>query len=210
MEKPTINKPVAFGGLVLLATAVFAAAGQRTGWADSAPASATGSDTVRAIVQEEVAKELQSQMPRLVQAEVHRQLAELIRRDQDATRGARAISILQTVRSQIVLYALQHNDAYTTLAEFQNGWSVLVRPTNGAGKIMPPSAEGYGPYLPAPMKNPFNNSDKVVAAGHVSAGAGWTYDEKSHLLKVLVPANELKNFRGADVEPFPSAATQSN
>ena len=64
-------------------------------------------------------------------------------------------SDLQTVRSQVALYASQHNDAAPTVANFAaqlTGQTDVTGATNGTG---------FGPYLLTLPNNPFTNTNTV-------------------------------------------------
>ena len=84
-----------------------------------------------------------------------------------------AKSSLQTLRSQISLYKIQHNDNPPSLANFA---TQMTQKTNAAGTTN--AGDGpllYGPYMQAIPKNPFNNSVTLAAADE--AGVGWRYNE---------------------------------
>lgn len=89
-----------------------------------------------------------------------------------------AKSSLQTLRSQISLYKIQHNDTAPALATFE---SQMTSVTNAAGTVNPTDAQArdaangyvYGPYLQAMPKNPFN--DKATLAAEAITGNGWVY-----------------------------------
>jgi general secretion pathway protein G len=71
-------------------------------------------------------------------------------------------SDLQTVRSQVALYAAQHNDTPPTVANFvlqMTGQTDITGATNGTG---------FGPYLQAMPNNPF------TATATVGSGANGT------------------------------------
>lgn len=89
---------------------------------------------------------------------------------------------LQTVRSQIGRYRLQHEGKFPLLAHFADQ---MTKPTDLTGAT---SGEKlvYGPYFQGQVpRNVFNDSNAVVAVakpgheptGPVSGGAGWQYDE---------------------------------
>lgn len=83
----------------------------------------------------------------------------------DASTQARLSSLksnLQTIRSQIELYKVQHNDSPPTSAATFDAQMTAV------------GADGYGPYLQAVPTNPFNDSNSVAAAA--GAGVGWAYE----------------------------------
>jgi general secretion pathway protein G len=91
-------------------------------------------------------------------------------------------SNLQTLRSQIELYKVQHNDNAPDLATFANQMCFCtdingnVKP--GPSKVRDTGAGAvfvYGPYLERVPENPFNNSD-TLAAAYID-GVGWVYTE---------------------------------
>jgi general secretion pathway protein G len=78
-------------------------------------------------------------------------------------------STLQTMRSQIELFKIQHNDvppAQTALATVMLGRSGAADTTQAPGGTL-------GPYLQAFPVNPLNNSSVFGAAA--GAGVGWVY-----------------------------------
>lgn len=91
-------------------------------------------------------------------------------------------SNLQSIRSQIQLYKVQHNDNDPCLATFENQ---MIYCTDIAGDCAgTPSKERtgdyiYGPYLERIPDNPFTNESTVVDMSTTPAAgaAGWEYDE---------------------------------
>ncbi|MHC4553596.1 MAG: competence type IV pilus major pilin ComGC [Planctomycetota bacterium] len=86
-------------------------------------------------------------------------------------------SSLQTLRSQISLYKIQHNDTPPTLASFQadaasTGTGQMTGKTLISGTV--DAAGTYGPYLQSVPNNPFNNSNSLAAADATTVG--WVYD----------------------------------
>jgi hypothetical protein len=71
---------------------------------------------------------------------------------------------LQTLRSQVSLYKIQHDDAAPALADFE---------TNMTTKI-----GQYGPYLQTVPNNPFNNLN-TLGLEAARATVGWVYDATS-------------------------------
>ena len=94
----------------------------------------------------------------------------------DARTNALA-SDLQTVRSQIQLYKVQHLDNFpgTTIA------TVLISRTNNAGIVgTDPNAFPYGPYLMKMPTNAYQASNAVKTSGAAGSGSeGWCYDPAS-------------------------------
>ena len=79
-------------------------------------------------------------------------------------------SQLQTLRSQIELYKLQHRDSTPPFATF---WDKLTTKTDDAGA--PSTAVGaFGPYMQDAAVNPLTSHSEVGAAA--STSVGWVYD----------------------------------
>jgi len=95
-------------------------------------------------------------------------------------------SDLQTLRSQIELYKVQHNDNPPTFATFKNQ---MMYCTNSAGATAgTPSktrtaTQNLGPYLERIPENPFNNQAALRSitdpcdAGAGGTTTGWAYVE---------------------------------
>jgi general secretion pathway protein G len=93
-------------------------------------------------------------------------------------------SDLQTLRSQIELYKVQHNDTVPTAADFND---VMMYCTdidgniNGAGTKVRDTTYEFGPYLERIPENPFTNSSGVGAVVNKAAAGGgtngWDYVE---------------------------------
>ncbi|MDH3584438.1 MAG: prepilin-type N-terminal cleavage/methylation domain-containing protein [Phycisphaerae bacterium] len=98
-----------------------------------------------------------------------------------ASESAKAGSVmtqLQTIRSQLSLYQIQHQGVYPTLAELQAGWGVMLEKTDADGTIN--AAGKFGPYLQKEPVNPFTSSSLLAAGTSEADGAatdGWAYDE---------------------------------
>jgi general secretion pathway protein G len=99
------------------------------------------------------------------------------------------VSTLQSLRSQIELYKIQHNDTPPSLANFANQ---MVFVTDAAGnsndtKVRNPEANPpqiYGPYLERMPANTWNNS--VTLAADDAADVGWVYNENTGEIHVGV------------------------
>ena len=90
---------------------------------------------------------------------------------QDARRNS-LTSQLQTLRSQLELYKLQHLDQLPTeLVGSTPNWSQLTMKTNDQGATGTSTAFPFGPYLQADPKNPLNGSTGVrVITADVAGG----------------------------------------
>jgi general secretion pathway protein G len=79
-------------------------------------------------------------------------------------------SDLQTVRSQVELYKVQHNDAMPGTATGVNFISALTKKSNLDGSLS--TTGSYGPYLQAMPKNPFTDSNDVKPGTALTDVAG--------------------------------------
>jgi general secretion pathway protein G len=80
---------------------------------------------------------------------------------QDARKNS-LTSQLQTLRSQIELYKLQHLDALPTgLVAATTDWSQLINKTDQNGSTAASTATVFGPYLQAIPTNPLNNFTNI-------------------------------------------------
>lgn len=87
-------------------------------------------------------------------------------------------SNLQTIRSQIALYKIQHNDETPTLADFADQMT-LFTDIDGNTNNTKTDVFKYGPYLQVGVpSNPFvgGNPATIVAADAGAGGADWVYD----------------------------------
>src|SRR5947208_3430778 len=92
---------------------------------------------------------------------------------QDARKNS-LVSQLQTLRSQLELYKLQHLDQLpTTLIGSSPAWTQLTVKSDATGALGTTSAFPFGPYLQADPVNPLNASIavKVVGADVTPGGA---------------------------------------
>jgi general secretion pathway protein G len=92
-------------------------------------------------------------------------------------------SQLQTLRSQIALYKLQHRDvAPKTGADF---WTQMTTKTDDTGNVNSDATQNkYGPYYDAAVVNPLTNSS-VVGAATGAANSGWAYDATTGKIKAM-------------------------
>ena len=94
---------------------------------------------------------------------------------QDA-RESSLLSQLQTLRSQIELYKLQHRDA---LPDLVTNWNPLTTKTDAAGAAWV-AGDFFGPYMQSAPTNPVNglanvtNGDSALATA--AADCGFIYD----------------------------------
>ena len=102
----------------------------------------------------------------------------------NASQDARKSSLtsqLQTLRSQIELYKLQHKDNLPNILTAGGTWDYLTKKTDEDGTVDDGGAGPFpfGPYLQAPPSNPLNGLTNVVDGdGTAAAGGecGFIYD----------------------------------
>jgi general secretion pathway protein G len=90
-------------------------------------------------------------------------------------------SDLQTLRSQIELYKVQHNDTPPALATFSNQMvycTDISGAISGTGTKVRAGNYQYGPYLERVPDNPFSGT-AALAAAPAATGVGWAYNEAS-------------------------------
>ena len=103
----------------------------------------------------------------------------------NASQDARKSSLtsqLQTIRSQVELYKLQHLDELPPgFAETTDQWVEMVAKTDENHVVGTGAANRFGPYLQAPPANPLNGSnllfvttsDVTLGGASGSTTAGW-------------------------------------
>ena len=87
-------------------------------------------------------------------------------------------STVQTLRSQVALYKLQHQD---TLPDLITSWDPLLLKTDAAGSTTPAAgAQTFGPYMQDTPTNSLNSKTNVVnGTGNVTTACGFVYDYAS-------------------------------
>ncbi len=83
---------------------------------------------------------------------------------------------LQTVRSQIQLYKIQHNDRFPCW-----GTATFEQCMTGKTDVSGAVGDKYGPYMQKIPSNVFNNLNTVTAgtAAPGSGGSGWYYNTET-------------------------------
>jgi general secretion pathway protein G len=97
---------------------------------------------------------------------------------------SRLVSDLQTVRSQIELYKIQHNDNLpgqgTNSVSFVADMTTYTLVDGTPAPLQEPGQDGvYGPYLQKIPTNPWNDSDVVtegIANPAVGTNTGWFFN----------------------------------
>jgi prepilin-type N-terminal cleavage/methylation domain-containing protein len=112
---------------------------------------------------------------------------------QDARKSSLA-STVQTVKSQIELYKLQHKDkAPLLITDAAGQWEVFLQYSDIDGglaaapdlTVTPPI--NLGPYMQTAPVNPLLQSNVIGAPGTVDGSVGWTYDETTGEFHGIVP-----------------------
>jgi len=96
----------------------------------------------------------------------------------ESAKGSSLSSQLQTIRSQLELYQVEHNGVYPTLGG-DDGWDALTKFTQVDGTVVEAKGDDtFGPYLQQPPKNPFNGKSSIGT----TADDGWTYNQTTGVL----------------------------
>jgi general secretion pathway protein G len=91
-------------------------------------------------------------------------------------------SQLQTLRSQIELYKLQHKDVPPKLVNSDDGpWSVFLKKTNIDGEVGTGAEHIYGPYMNAAPVNPLTGFSAINTSS--TDDSGWIYDENTGVIE---------------------------
>ena len=116
----------------------------------------------------------------------------------EAAKASSLVTQLQSLRSQIELYQLQHNgnypgvnDAGTGLVSSADFWADLTGTTDVDGKAAT-TGQTYGPYLQKEITNPFEDVNTIVAdtEGELDTGANtdvaFVYNPLTGEIKAVV------------------------
>ena len=101
-------------------------------------------------------------------------------------------SQLQTLRSAVELYKLQHRDLYPTSDGTVTGtwaWSRLTGKTNEDGTLN--AAGKFGPYLQAEPVNPLTGKTDIAAAA--AADKGWVLGADGRILAINKAGAAMSN-----------------
>ena len=112
---------------------------------------------------------------------------------QDARKSSLA-SMVQTTKSQVELYKLQHKDNAPLLATGgSNQWEVFTMYSdidgtlNATADLTTTPPINLGPYMQTAPVNPLLQISTIKALGTVDGTAGWTYDESTGVFHGIVP-----------------------
>jgi len=101
----------------------------------------------------------------------------------DASSDARVSALttnLATIRSQLQLYKLQHNDTFPTFASFVNQMTQYTD-VAGAAQATKDATHKYGPYLISIPNNPYTNTN--VVSNDDTATTAWYYNQATGQFK---------------------------
>lgn len=108
----------------------------------------------------------------------------------NAARDTSVVVQLKGARKSLQLWHSEHGGEFPTLAQMQEGveqWAALVRKTDFDGTLN--DAGDFGPYLSKAPLNVLTRSRLVADVGAATANDGWTYDESTGKLRVVIPAD---------------------
>ena len=94
---------------------------------------------------------------------------------------------LKTLRSQIQLFKIQHNDILPDLVT--NQWGQFQSTTNLSGAVDTTAAGKLGPYVNKSPQNPLNSNSTVAASA--GAGVGWVYTLSTGVLNATNQTSTL-------------------
>ena len=97
---------------------------------------------------------------------------------QDA-RKSNVVTTVQTLRSQIALYKLQHADKLPNLiGDGTTNWDLFLQKTNEAGDLSPTSGQTFGPYMQDKPVNSLTGKSDVVQGNDATTAstASFVYD----------------------------------
>lgn len=101
------------------------------------------------------------------------------------------IAQLKTIRAQLELYKLQHDDEYPTVAQM---FTNLTTETETDGSAGDNSGNEVGPYLQVAPDNPFTNSGTVAADN----SGDWEYDEDTGQIRAVLSAALIAEIKLSD------------
>ena len=103
----------------------------------------------------------------------------------ETAKASNLTSQLQSIRSQLELYQVQHNGSYPDLSANWNRFTMYtdIAGTTNATKT---AVFAYGPYLQQSPINPFTASSTTAAAA--GATVGWVYSSTTGVIKASITA----------------------
>jgi general secretion pathway protein G len=95
----------------------------------------------------------------------------------ESARASSLVSQLQTIRSQLELYQVQHNGNYPTLT---TNWDQMTQTTDAAGAT---TGADFGPYLQQAPRNSFTGNADLSGDNQ-----SWDWDATNNSLVAVIPA----------------------
>jgi len=110
----------------------------------------------------------------------------------ESAKSSSLSSQLQTIRSQLELYQVQHNGNYPAAdlddADGSGEWTALTTETEVDGSAGDASGNEFGPYLQQPAVNSFEQSTTIGVAA--AAGTGWVYNAAAGSIMAVMEATK--------------------
>ncbi|WP_432798087.1 type II secretion system protein [Poriferisphaera sp. WC338] len=101
----------------------------------------------------------------------------------ETAKSSSAVSTLQTIRSQLELYQVQHNGEYPTLTQM---WGNMTAKTNTDGTTT--GTPKLGPYLQKAPANPFFSGATSTGVA-ADSSSGWQYNAATGEVKLVLPTS---------------------
>lgn len=114
----------------------------------------------------------------------------------ETAKNSSVLTQMQTIRSQLELYRVQHNDVYPSA--LTTNWEQMTKKTLANGTV--DATGNYGPYLQKAPVNAFMNSTTVAA--EAAAGVGWVWDADDHTIKAVIKAADAAKLSITSDENF--------
>ena len=120
----------------------------------------------------------------------------------ETAKASSLISQLQTIRSQLELYQVQHQGNYPVLTGTDGDgefWEQLTKFSNSDGDLYDSKAAAltagetavYGPYMSKAPNNSFVSTvDSTKVAAATAADTAWEYDENSGKIRAIIPSGK--------------------
>lgn len=116
-------------------------------------------------------------------------------------KASRLVQDLQTFRSQLELYKIQHNDALPALATFSNQMT-MYSDQAGNTQATKDATFKYGPYLQKIATNPYNDAANLVAAVPANGSTdGWSYNATTGAIYAANDTNLDDAISAAELTP---------
>ena len=114
----------------------------------------------------------------------------------ESAKESSLVSQLQTIRSQLELFQVQHNGSYPDLSDSSNPWGPLTEESSADHTSAGIDSDGgdYGPYLQQAPKNPFTNGSTVASDN----SGDWKYDSSTGEIQAVIPSGTSTNLDSED------------